>query len=101
MPSSGGPGGHGGHGGPSGDMELSRLREEVEQLRVVNMEEKMAVDNLMRERDFYFNKLRDIEILCQNYNEESDRKILDDVLSILYKTEVSWNRKNRLLQSVP
>lgn len=98
MPSSGGPGGH---GGPSGDMELSRLREEVEQLRVVNMEEKMAVDNLMRERDFYFNKLRDIEILCQNYNEESDRKILDDVLSILYKTEVSWNRKNRLLQSGP
>lgn len=29
------------------------------------MELKLKVDNAERERDFYFDKLRDIEILCQ------------------------------------
>uniref|UniRef100_A0A183ASH8 EB1 C-terminal domain-containing protein n=1 Tax=Echinostoma caproni TaxID=27848 RepID=A0A183ASH8_9TREM len=41
---------------------------------------------LLRERDFYFNKLRDIEILCQ---ENPNSLMVKDVLDILYATDVS------------
>jgi RP/EB family microtubule-associated protein len=39
-----------------------------------------------QERDFYFGKLRDIEILCQTH-EEQDLPFLQNVLAILYQTE--------------
>lgn len=39
-----------------------------------------------QERDFYFSKLRDIEILCQT-NEDQEQPLLKAVLAILYQTE--------------
>lgn len=39
-----------------------------------------------QERDFYFGKLRDIEILCQTHEDQS-LPFLQNVLSILYQTE--------------
>lgn len=47
---------------------------------------KLTIDGLEKERDFYFGKLRDIEVVCQ---EQEDMPILQKILSILYATEVS------------
>lgn len=47
---------------------------------------KVTIDGLEKERDFYFGKLRDIEVLCQ---EADDNPILRKILDILYATEVS------------
>ncbi|KAL1566298.1 Microtubule-associated protein RP/EB member 1B [Salvia divinorum] len=45
-------------GGADASLELQRLKNEVTDL-------KLSVDSLEKERDFYFAKLRDIELLCQ------------------------------------
>lgn len=52
------------------------------------MELKFTVDGLEKERDFYFGKLRSIEVLCQE-NESDENTVLKKILDILYATEVS------------
>ena len=47
----------------------------------------MTVEGLEKERDFYFGKLRDIEVLCQEYEHE-DSPLVKSIMDILYATEV-------------
>eukprot|EP00439_Symbiodinium_sp_Y106_P047704 s683_g6.t1 len=62
--------------------EHERIREEVIDLKI-------TVDGLETERDFYFQKLRDIEIMCQAWEENPDgsmtvNKFVEEVQNILY-----------------
>merc|ERR1719453_1230873 len=57
-----------------------------QQLQLEVTELKMSVDNLERERDFYYSKLREVEVLCQEH-EGQDVPFLAEVLAILYKTD--------------
>lgn len=45
------------------------------------------MNGLEKERDFYFGKLREIEVLCQDEGENND--LVAKILDILYATEVS------------
>ena len=55
-------------------------------LALESTELKLSIDNLERERDFYYMKLREVEILCQQHEGE-DVPFLTQVLEILYKTD--------------
>lgn len=50
-------------------------------------EMRLTVDSLERERDFYYGKLREIEVLCQQQPEEEKNPTIDQILDILYATE--------------
>ncbi|XP_003374414.1 microtubule-associated protein RP/EB family member 1 [Trichinella spiralis] len=59
---------------------LSARGEELKELE-------MEHANLAKERDFYYGKLRDIEILAQNCAEAGEGMNADTVLEVLYATE--------------
>lgn len=46
----------------------------------------MTIDGLEKERDFYFGKLRDIEVMCQEA--EDGNPLIQKILDVLYATEV-------------
>ncbi|CAN8025688.1 unnamed protein product [Ixodes persulcatus] len=72
------PGGAGG-----GDShKLEELASQVAEL-------KTTVDGLEKERDFYYGKLRDIEVLCQECEQKNGQsEVIEKILEILYATEV-------------
>jgi microtubule-associated protein, RP/EB family len=70
---------------PQKTADDSMLQKQVTQLQ-------LTVDALEKERDFYFSKLRDVEILVQNQVDEGGENtemvgLCQQVLDILYKTE--------------
>ena len=79
--------GGGGGGGGGGGVNSAALQQENSGLRD-------AVASLEKERDFYFAKLRDIELLLQAAMEEDpelekeDHSLSRQIQSILYSTEV-------------
>ncbi|XP_076861569.1 microtubule-associated protein RP/EB family member 3b [Brachyhypopomus gauderio] len=63
----------------SSDAEIMELNQQL-------MEVKLTVDGLEKERDFYFSKLRDIELICQEHESENN-PVLAKIIDILYATE--------------
>ncbi|CAG5095770.1 Similar to mapre1: Microtubule-associated protein RP/EB family member 1 (Xenopus tropicalis) [Cotesia congregata] len=58
----------------------------VDELTSQVSELKVTIDGLEKERDFYFGKLRDIELMCQE-TEEDQPPIVQKILDVLYATE--------------
>lgn len=56
-----------------------------EELGTQITELKLAVEGLEKERDFYFGKLREVEVLCQNSDQSLD--VVQSILKILYATD--------------
>ncbi|XP_011497051.1 PREDICTED: microtubule-associated protein RP/EB family member 1 isoform X6 [Ceratosolen solmsi marchali] len=59
----------------------------IDELSSRIMELKMTVDGLEKERDFYFGKLRDIEVMCQECDNSQSTSIIQKILEVLYATE--------------
>uniref|UniRef100_A0A8D0HUC6 Microtubule-associated protein RP/EB family member 1 n=1 Tax=Sphenodon punctatus TaxID=8508 RepID=A0A8D0HUC6_SPHPU len=65
--------------GGIGEDESAEL---IQQINVL----KLTVEDLEKERDFYFGKLRNIELICQENEGESD-PVLQRIVEILYATD--------------
>ncbi|XP_042201973.1 microtubule-associated protein RP/EB family member 1-like [Callorhinchus milii] len=60
----------------NGDTQAAELAEEVKTLKV-------ALEELEKERDFYFGKLRGIEVICQE-NQADSHTVIQQVEKVLY-----------------
>uniref|UniRef100_A0A182PSZ6 Microtubule-associated protein RP/EB family member 1 n=1 Tax=Anopheles epiroticus TaxID=199890 RepID=A0A182PSZ6_9DIPT len=68
----------------------SVTNQQIEELNAQISDMRLNFEGLEKERDFYFSKLRDIEILCQD-DEQSQSPFVQKILEILYATEVRIN----------
>lgn len=65
----------------------SKMHEaKIEDLNSQLVEMKLTLEGMEKERDFYFGKLRDIELLCQGDGDEAN-PIIQKILAKLYATE--------------
>ncbi|XP_040160666.1 microtubule-associated protein RP/EB family member 1 isoform X3 [Anopheles arabiensis] len=64
----------------------SVTNQQIEELNSQISDMRLNFEGLEKERDFYFSKLRDIEILCQD-DEQSQSPFVQKILEILYATE--------------
>merc|ERR1719479_377550 len=64
----------------------SAINAQIEDLSNQLMESKLTIEGLEKERDFYFTKLRDIEVLAQEY-ENDGGEFVTRTLQVLYATE--------------
>ncbi|XP_037046925.1 microtubule-associated protein RP/EB family member 1 isoform X2 [Bradysia coprophila] len=60
---------------------------QIDELSNQVMDMKLNLEGLEKERDFYFSKLRDIEILCQEAEETGPHPLVQKIVEILYATE--------------
>merc|ERR1712166_12482 len=62
---------------------------QVEELNATLVEKNLAIEGLEKERDFYFGKLRDIEVLAQELEsaEIAGPEFSQKILGVLYATE--------------
>lgn len=64
----------------------------LEELTAQVADLKSTVDGLEKERDFYYGKLRDIEVLCQECEQKNGKaEVVDQILEILYATEEGFS----------
>merc|ERR1719284_517151 len=59
---------------------------QLEELNAQVLEKNLTIEGLEKERDFYFGKLRDIEVLAQEY-ETDGGEFAQKALAVLYATE--------------
>jgi len=74
--------------GPSrpGGVSSVASNAQIEELSNQLMESKLTIEGLEKERDFYFSKLRDIEVLAQEH-ENDGGEFVQRALQVLYATE--------------
>lgn len=65
------------------------VNQQIEELSTQVLDMKLNVEGLEKERDFYFSKLRDIEIMCQEVDGGDSQPLVQKILDVLYQTEVS------------
>jgi hypothetical protein len=75
------------HAAANNHVSVELQQENLRLLTELN-ELKATLDGLEKERDFYFGKLRDIEVLCQEQESEGI-PVVKRILDILYATAVS------------
>lgn len=73
-------------GGMGGGMPSAAAAAQIEELNAQVLEMKLTIEGLEKERDFYFGKLRDIEVLAQEY-ENDGGEFAQKALAVLYATE--------------
>ncbi|XP_053963593.1 microtubule-associated protein RP/EB family member 1 isoform X2 [Anastrepha obliqua] len=71
----------------SGDPSNAVSNQQIEELSNQVMDMRLNLEGLEKERDFYFTKLRDIEILCQEAAEGDPHPLIQKILDIMYATE--------------
>ncbi|TDG50161.1 hypothetical protein AWZ03_003377 [Drosophila navojoa] len=69
------------------DAVTAQTNQQIEELSNQIMDMRLNLEGLEKERDFYFSKLRDIEILCQEADEAEPGQLVQKILDILYATE--------------
>eukprot|EP00033_Pygsuia_biforma_P001387 GCRY01001569.1.p1 GENE.GCRY01001569.1~~GCRY01001569.1.p1 ORF type:complete len:236 (+),score=27.98 GCRY01001569.1:167-874(+) len=62
--------------------------EHVNQLKEENEKLRTTIEGLEKERDFYFGKLRDIEIMCHSV-EDKENPFVQAIVAVLYKVDDS------------
>ncbi|VDD95493.1 unnamed protein product [Enterobius vermicularis] len=65
---------------------IANLKKELEEARHQLAETDIVIASLEKERDFYFSKLRQIEVFCQD-NEQIGTVDVPTILGVLYETE--------------
>merc|ERR1719187_139105 len=72
---------------PSSNGISANAQAQLDDLNAQVMELKLTVEGLEKERDFYFGKLRDVEIMCQENEGAGGELVRKQILDILYQTE--------------
>lgn len=73
-------------GGGGGGAMAAELNAQIDELSSQLMESRLTIEGLEKERDFYFGKLRDIEVLAQEHEAEGGA-FVTKALRVLYATE--------------
>ncbi|KFM28268.1 Microtubule-associated protein RP/EB family member 1 [Auxenochlorella protothecoides] len=73
--------------------ELGALRVEVEDLKDENEDLRAKLHTLEHERDFYFNKLRDVEILCQWPEVAAAKPVVEVIENILFAADAEEGKQ--------
>jgi len=72
----------------SKEEKISNLSNQIKELNLI-------VEALGKERDFYFNRLRNVEIYCQTHTDQNDQ-VIKDIEQILYSSEENQTVKSEI-----